>query len=234
MNTYEANQQAKLERYKELSEKRRRESGAARETSDRISSMIPMGQPILVGHHSEKRHRRDLDRIQRGMEKSFELEDKAKHYEKKVENILNPTSISSDDPDAASKLREKLQGLEEKRERFKEHNKKARRDGTETLPAYVLSNLGQNIRSVKQRIESLEKLSQVSDSEEKINGITISIDKEDNRIRLYFPDIPSSEVRTKLKQNGFKWSPYNKAWQRMINSWSIQLAREIATEYIEA
>jgi hypothetical protein len=34
--------------------------------------VIPFGQPILVGHHSEKRHRRDLARIDSGMSKGFE------------------------------------------------------------------------------------------------------------------------------------------------------------------
>jgi hypothetical protein len=39
-----------------------------------IGDMIPMGQPILVGHHSERRHRRDIAKIQdlatRGVEAS--------------------------------------------------------------------------------------------------------------------------------------------------------------------
>lgn len=43
--------------------------GAARQTMD----MIPFGQPILVGHHSEGRHRRDLARIDRNIGKSVEL-----------------------------------------------------------------------------------------------------------------------------------------------------------------
>jgi uncharacterized protein DUF3560 len=39
------------------------------------ASMIPFGQPILVGHHSERRHRRDLDRIHNDYGKAFaELE----------------------------------------------------------------------------------------------------------------------------------------------------------------
>lgn len=33
----------------------------------RIGDSIPMGQPILVGHHSEARHRRDLDRMDRAV-----------------------------------------------------------------------------------------------------------------------------------------------------------------------
>ncbi len=32
--------------------------------------MIPPGQPILVGHHSERRTRRDAQRIENGMKTS--------------------------------------------------------------------------------------------------------------------------------------------------------------------
>lgn len=33
------------------------------ERSNKIASYFPMGQPVLVGHHSEGRHRRTLERI---------------------------------------------------------------------------------------------------------------------------------------------------------------------------
>lgn len=36
------------------------------------ASMIPMGQPIFVGHHSDRHHCRDLDRIDSGIRKSVE------------------------------------------------------------------------------------------------------------------------------------------------------------------
>jgi len=49
---------AKAERYEASAE-------AAQAAADRISDAIPFGQPILVGHHSEGRHRRDLDRMHR-------------------------------------------------------------------------------------------------------------------------------------------------------------------------
>ncbi|MGH7327645.1 MAG: DUF3560 domain-containing protein, partial [Polyangiaceae bacterium] len=52
-------------------------STAARERADRI----PFGQPILIGHHSEKRHRRDLERIHRGHERAFELSRAAEDLE---------------------------------------------------------------------------------------------------------------------------------------------------------
>lgn len=48
-------------------ERKEAESAASFARVDGIAGMIPMGQPILVGHHSERHHRRDLDRIDRGM-----------------------------------------------------------------------------------------------------------------------------------------------------------------------
>ncbi|HAO14890.1 MAG TPA: hypothetical protein DDE71_04930, partial [Tenacibaculum sp.] len=38
---------------------------------------IPFGQPILVGHHSEKRHRRTIEKAHRAMDKCLEESKKA-------------------------------------------------------------------------------------------------------------------------------------------------------------
>lgn len=105
-----ANQKAKesQERYK-----------AARE----IGSHIPMGQPILVGHHSERRHRRDIERIDNNMRKSIEASDKATHHAEKAEHIKNDTSIYSDDPEAIEKLKARIKDLEETQEHMKLVNK---------------------------------------------------------------------------------------------------------------
>lgn len=55
-------QQARAERYEELARKAETQSTQAWEKSHEMVSHIPMGQPILVGHHSERGHRRLLDR----------------------------------------------------------------------------------------------------------------------------------------------------------------------------
>lgn len=225
---YQEKQQYKLERFQELAEKHKAEAKSVREYGDSIADMIPLGQPILVGHHSEKRHRKDIERIQNSMNKHIEHLETAEHYEKKAENILNPNSISSDNPEAINLLKERLKGLETKREHYKEYNKKARKENKEQLPSYTLSNLSQNINSVKQRIEHLEQIQKIPDDEKTINGITIKTDKEENRIKMFFPSIPSEEIRTKLKRNGFKWSGLNRCWQRQLNNTSIYLADEIA------
>mgnify|MGYP001070576839 CR=1 FL=1 len=59
----------------------------AREYSDRaekLESVIPLGQPILIGHHSEKRHRRDLERIRNWTKKAMELREEAEKYERRA------------------------------------------------------------------------------------------------------------------------------------------------------
>ena len=41
--------------------------------SNKLASVVPFGQPILVGHHSERRHRRLLERVHAKTRKGFEM-----------------------------------------------------------------------------------------------------------------------------------------------------------------
>lgn len=63
----------RAERFDEYSEKRLEEANAARAAVDAITSGIPLGQPILVGHHSEKRARKDAERIENGIRRAVNL-----------------------------------------------------------------------------------------------------------------------------------------------------------------
>ena len=206
---YKEKQESKFYRFSELSEKANKESKASYERSNSIVSGIPMGQPILVGHHSEKRHRNDLKRSWNAMNKSVELQKKSEYYADKANATQNNNTISSDNPEAVDLLKEKLSKLESQREKIKELNKQARKEKREGCASWVLSNLGQNIRTVKQRIEYLNRQEKVQEEEIVINGVKLKTDKEDNRVRLFFDGKPSEEIRSKLKSNGFRWSPYN-------------------------
>ncbi len=227
---YEERKEARIERFKSLAQKARENSNSSYERSNKLASVIPMGQPILVGHHSEGAHRAHIKRIHSAMDKFVEESDKAEYYEQRAESAENNLAISSDDDDAIKKLEEKVIKLEGQRTQIKEHNKKARKEGTDQYPSYHLSNLGQNIRSVKQRIKQLQKVKQIEEVEETYGEITLKVDKEANRVKLFFPEKPSDEVRTKLKSNGFRWSPYNGCWQSFLKEWNIRTAREIAQE----
>ena len=101
----------KVEARKEYSEKKaaaaRAESSARWDESRKMASRIPFGQPILVGHHSERADRAYRDRIFKTGEKAYEAGKKADYYEEKAE-ATGRGGTSADDPDAIKKLEEKL------------------------------------------------------------------------------------------------------------------------------
>jgi len=55
---------------------------------------IPMGQPILVGHHSERGHRALLEKHDNAMRKGFELDEKAEYYRTRYNNALHTSEGS--------------------------------------------------------------------------------------------------------------------------------------------
>lgn len=61
--TYRDRRLARAEQLRGQAGRNEVKADAALARADGIGSLIPMGQPILVGHHSERRHRRDLARI---------------------------------------------------------------------------------------------------------------------------------------------------------------------------
>ena len=135
--------------------------------------------------------------------------------------------ISSDDPLAKEKLEAKLEYLKEKHNSYKEFNKKARQSGTEQLPPYVLQNSNQNIKSVEDRLRTLEKINKVESGGYYFDNGEVRFDKEDMRVKIFFDTIPNEEVRQELKSHAFKWSPKNKAWQRKLTPDAIYMTKRM-------
>jgi len=75
----------RAERMEERAERAENESDAQYKRSHAIVNNIPMGQPILVGHHSEGRHRGDLKKADNAMRKSCEADEKAAYYRNRAE-----------------------------------------------------------------------------------------------------------------------------------------------------
>lgn len=98
-----------------------------------------MGQPILIGHHSEKRDRNYRDKIHNTMGRSVEGGKKADYYAEKAETIKNNDAIFSDDPDALTKLEQKLGSLKENQEFTKAANRCVKKQDKE---AFLKSKFG--------------------------------------------------------------------------------------------
>ena len=75
-------------RFDEYSDKRAADSAAAAEAVRRIADGIPLGQPILIGHHSEKHARKDAERIENGMRKAVKMWETAKYWTDRAAGAL--------------------------------------------------------------------------------------------------------------------------------------------------
>lgn len=162
--------------------------------------------------------------------------------------------ISADDPQAVSKLEKKLEKLEASQELMKAVNAYYRKHGTldgcphltekgiENLKAdmasswhyekkpfqsWQLSNNNAEIRRLKGRIEELTRHKEAAYVGWEFEGGTVEINREANRLQIYFEGKPDATVRDELKSNGFRWSPKAEAWQRQLNDTTIRVTDRI-------
>lgn len=119
---YYERQEARRERYEECAAKARQEAHA-RFNSHAINAVRDMqGEPIKVGHHSERRHRKLHEKADNDMRRGVEALKKADQYRGKAAGVGHG-GISSDAPDAVDLLREKLAGEVASRDAMKAANK---------------------------------------------------------------------------------------------------------------
>lgn len=260
MNDYEMRQEARRERLERRAELCVKLSAMRHARARQMGDIIPMGQPILIGHHSEGRDRRYRDKIARNYQKAYELSRKAEYYKQKAASV-GRGGISSDDPEAIVKLQEQIDKAEALQARMTAANKAIRKNDRTALAeqgfsesriddlfkpdfcgrigfaSYELTNNGANIRRMKQRIEQLraEHQRRTVDQSPALaiktpHGVEIVENADLNRLQLFFPSKPADAVRSSLKAAGFRWSPTAGAWQRQLN----ESARWAAKRGLEA
>jgi protein-L-isoaspartate O-methyltransferase len=74
----------RADRFDDYRDRRTQDAEAARKAVSSIADNIPFGQPILVGHHSQARARRDAKRIEDGMRKTIRLWDTADYWKRRA------------------------------------------------------------------------------------------------------------------------------------------------------
>ena len=129
-NPYDDKIAQKQARYEELAEKASTDSDRLSKQSSDMISAIPMGQPILVGHHSERSDRRYRDRAWGKMEKAWELSKKADYYADKAKSV-GKSGISADDKNAIKKLSDKYNSIKRSHQRMLDANKIIKSKGTD-------------------------------------------------------------------------------------------------------
>jgi hypothetical protein len=216
--------EAKAEKRREWADKAKARSSARHKAAGAIADGIPFGQPVLSGHHSEKRHRRDLDKIHTNMSKSCEEARLAQHHEQRADGLEHQlaTSIFTDDPDAIEALRLKLASLIYDRDVIKAFNARCRKgdaaaiaeaaktcrhtadDPRKGLPPYKLKNLGAEIRRVKTRIDEVQARRNREAAVEAAGGVLVTI--YGDYCQVQFSEKPERHVLDALRAAGFRWS----------------------------
>jgi hypothetical protein len=228
----------KLELRREWADKAKAKADSHFNAAHKISDMIPMGQPILIGHHSERHHRRDLERIDSNMRNGIERSDMAANHISKaggIEHALD-RSIFSDDANAIEALQERIAEHEAEREKMKLVNKLYRKGDAEGLAAigidlealkaklaktggywgsaphlpYEMSNLGGRIAADKKRLEIIkQRQARSAKAEESPNGVTLE-QCQSGYVRVTFAEKPAREILNALRGAGFFWG--NGSW----------------------
>ncbi len=171
--SYRERRLAKAQRLREWAETRETKAEAASQTSHDAVAGIPLGQPIIVGHHSQRRHERAIERSDNAMSKAVENNRKASEFRSRAANIeaAAEQAIYSDDADALTRLQARIAELEAKRDAIKARNATFRKQHREELKGlssyerdlalphqgFELRNLSSNIGRLRRRLASLEQ-----------------------------------------------------------------------------
>ena len=162
--------------------------------------------------------------------------------------------ISADDPAAVKKLQAKLESLQQAQENMKAVNVYFRKHKTldgcpllsteqiERLKAdmarswradpkpyesYVLTNNNAAIRQVKARIAGLAQIAETDYKGWQFDGGTVEINRQENRLQIFFDEKPDADTRAMPKSSGFRWAPSQGAWQRQLNDSAVRAAKQL-------
>lgn len=226
--------EAKVEKRRKWAQKAGKRSDAAYAQSSNIVSGIPLGQPILVGHHSEGRARRDMERSNNAMSRSCAESKLAKHHESKadgLESMLN-SAVFSDDDNAVEALEARIEHNEKIRDRMKSINalyKKGNVAGLAEIGVdynqikvnlatagpywgsaphlpFELTNLGARIRTDKERLKTVKDQQERTEAARSSeSGIAIEY-YPNGYSKITFSEKPDRSVIDELKAAGFWWN----------------------------
>lgn len=143
---------AKAEKYESWASSAEKKSNQYYEASNEGKDFLLLGEPIKVGHHSEKRHRALIDRNWNRMGKSVEMSKKAEAHENKAEYWQSRAKdINLSMPESLEYFTFKL----EKAKQFHEDLKVGKR---ERLHSFSLTYAKKEVNELEKKVELAKRL----------------------------------------------------------------------------
>jgi len=139
--------QRKAEKYSNSAANHTVKSNRYLEASNEGKEFLSLGEPIKVGHHSEKRHRALLERNWNRMEKSVEFMEKAKEAARKAEYWENKAS------EITLAMPESLEYFAKKLEKATAYHKGLKNGSIERTHSYSLTYAKKEVNELKKKVE---------------------------------------------------------------------------------
>lgn len=210
--------------------------------SNCISAMItgPARFPIQKAEKANRSEQKHYDIFQQWREKAKKAIVKKTQPEKTYNSEIE-------------RYKQELDGMRKNHELMKAGNiaiKKAHKDKTD-ISQYLIDTFGikphmidwtmkfgfglqnnnANMKRIEARIKELEAKEQNRQNEPEkefsFNGGKVVVNYEADRIQIMHDTKPGQDVITLMKRNGFKWSPFNKAWQRQLTANAIYVTKHL-------
>lgn len=243
---YEERREERIDRLRGRAAAHARASDEADRRAHEAVAGVPLGQPNIHGALTGA-----IRRSQAATERSIREAEAAEYAAEKADAAERNRAISSDDPAAIEKLKSKMAKLERVRDEMKAANKLCRgkdRAAAEAklrelgvaeeswsdmldgrikgFPGWMLSNTTAEIGRLRKRVEELERRASGPAPEGwAFDGGEVEVNVEANRVQVRFAERQDEETTRKLKANGFRWSRWEKAWQRMLTPTAVGCAR---------
>ena len=238
MSTRRERLERKAERRREWASKADSRAERRFDAARRLADRIPLGQPILVGHHSERHARKDAERIRGNMGKGIEESDLSESHTSKADGIEGQLdrSIYSDDQDAVKALQARIEERKAEADRAKAINKEIRKGpgwearlspaltdkekaellslarawGNVYKPGYPPYHLSNLNGRIRADRERLKAITARAARTEQAEATGGVLIQGDEWIRVTFDEKPGRDVLNALKAAGFCWS--NGSW----------------------
>lgn len=137
----------KAEKYNNSALKNIAKSNEKWEQSQEGKEFLSLGEPIKIGHHSEKRHRALIERNMSRMEKAVEFENKAKELLRKAEYWeakANEITLA---------MPESLEYFEYELEKAEKHHKDLKDNPEKRRHSYDLTYAKKYVNELKKKVE---------------------------------------------------------------------------------
>ncbi len=105
------------ERFEDYSDRRAADAESAHKAVAAIADNIPFGQPILIGHHSERHARKDAERIENGMRRAVKMWDTAKYWTDRAASAIRHAKYK-ERPDVRARRIKTLEADKRKQDRY--------------------------------------------------------------------------------------------------------------------